>query len=165
MVGSLLCFLFARAIATKLNRCSRATSRGSCMTRCSRETGRRPQSTGRRSYTASRCPRATSSCPGVAGRCSCAMSFLTLDVGYVEFLVGCLLILWHLMLSVNLRTKTRQVTYLVCLVGSLRDEKPLYFAYITACLSFTASTLRLDLYVRATSFIACSVTGVTICSL
>jgi len=88
-------------------------------------------------------------------------------LAYLEFLVGCFLILWNLMLSVNLRTKTvtRRVTYLICLVGSLWDEKSLYLAYIIVCLSFMASTIRLGLHVGATSPIACSVTGVTTHSL
>ena len=63
LVGSLLyslCFLFACAIATKLNRCSPAASWYSCAT--------------------SRCTRTASRCPRVFSRCSCATSFLTLDV-------------------------------------------------------------------------------------
>jgi len=59
---------------------------------------------------------------------------------------------------INFRTKTRQWTYLVCVVGSLQGEKFLYLAYIIMCLLFVASALRLDLHVGATSLIACSVT-------
>lgn len=59
-----------------------------------------------------------------------------------------------MMSSVNLWTKTRCVTYLVCLVGPLRSEKRLYLAYTIACLSFMANALRLDLHVGATSLTA-----------
>ena len=137
----------------------------------------------------SRCSHVTSRCPCASGRCSCVTGFFTLGVGsveiavilllwgeapinlilcqngttsaYLKFLVGRLLILWNQMLSVNFRTKTRRVTYLVCLVGSLWGKKFLHLAYIIACLSFMTGALRLDLHVGATSLIACSVTSIT----
>ena len=57
------------------------------------------------------------------------------------------------------------MTYLICLIGSLRGEKTLYLVYIIAYLSFIAGALRLDLRVGATSLGACGATSVTTRSL